>query len=413
MRVDPRHPHQIAFRDYTHGRATQVKRTLAGVSVGWIGLSMIADGVPALLLPHQLLARGEADATRLGLITLAGLGLAALVQPVAGSISDRLGRVPIILVGVAVAISGLALLLVPDALLAGALLALVGASVAQAGQQPLLPDLVPGAWRGRAAGLKGVFDVGGAFMGFALLGALLGGGQTLLAVAALAAVLIASFILAFALLGRLPAVRRPAAAGTTFDRRFVMLVGARFLFLLGIYVLGRFLVLFIADTQGVDADAAAAQGGVVLAVLTLATVAASPPAGWLADSIGRAPLVLGGGLLAAAGIALIPFASPDARLIGLGVLVAIGSAAFGAGTWAMLTDLAASPDAGRLLGLANWGTAGAAAAAGLAGMLIDLPGGGFQAAFLLAAGLAALGGLLGWRICRNMEVAAAPAQVPA
>jgi MFS family permease len=389
-----------------------VKRTLAGVSVGWLGLSMIGDGVPGLLLPHQLLSDGRTDATTLGLITLVAIGLAALLQPVAGRLSDEYGRVPVIVAGVVVAVLGLVTLLLPGGAVPGAVVALLGASIAQAGQQPLLPDLVGSDARGRGAGLKGAFDVGGAFLGFLLLAALLGTGSTALAVALLAGVLVAAFVLAFVLLRRtLPAVEARAAGRRhhldfSVSAPFLRIVLARFAFLLGIYVVGRFLVLFVAQRLGLDANAAAEQGGLVLAALTLATVVASLPAGWLADRLGRGPLMLSGGILAALGMALIPLAGGMLPLIGLGILLALGSAAFSAGSWATLTDLADGTDAGRLLGIASWGTAGAAAAAGLAGPLIDAgeaagAGFGFVAAFALAALLAAVGGALGWRLTRQ------------
>jgi MFS family permease len=369
---------------------------------------MISDGVPALLLPHQLLATGSADATTLGLISLVAIGLGALVQPFAGRLSDSWGRGPLILVGLVLALLGLGALLVPELALAAAIVAIVGASVAQAGQQPLLPDLVPARWRGRGAGLKGVFDVGGAFLGFVLLAALLGAGRAPIAMVVLAVVLVGSFGLTFVLLRRSrPGLPRGAAPRSRPVLRvgspFVQLVVARFLFLLGIYVVGRFLVLFVAQRFGLEANAAAEQGGIVLAVLTLATMLASLPAGWLGDRIGRGRLMLGGGAVGALGMVLLPLGGELVVLIGLGVLVAIGSAAFSAGSWAALTDLVEGQDAGRLLGLASWGTAGAAAAAGLAGPLIDLgenaaSGVGFVVAFVMAGLLALVGGGLGWHL---------------
>ena len=84
-----------------------MKRTIAGVSVGWVGLSLISDGVPSLLLPHQLLQAGATEASQLGVITLAALALAALVQPLAGSARDRIGRWPVIAAGIALAVGGL------------------------------------------------------------------------------------------------------------------------------------------------------------------------------------------------------------------------------------------------------------------------------------------------------------------
>lgn len=385
-----------------------MKRTLAGVSVGWLGLSMITDGVPALLLPHQLLATGNANATMLGLVSLVAIGLGALIQPFAGRLSDSWGRAPLILVGLALALLGLVALMLPELAFAAAIVAIVGASIAQAGQQPLLPDLVPARLRGRGAGLKGVFDVGGAFLGFVLLAALLGGGRTFIAVIVLAVVLVGSFGVAFVLLRRGPSTGRRrvpprALPALRVGSPFVQLVVARFLFLLGIYVVGRFLVLFVAQRFELDANAAAEQGGIVLAVLTLATVLASLPAGWLSDRIGRGRLMLGGGAFGALGMMLLPLGGELVIVIGLGVLVAVGSAAFSAGSWAALTDFAEGQDAGRLLGLASWGTAGAAAAAGLAGPLIDLGeqaafGAGFIVAFVISGLLALVGGSLGWHL---------------
>src|SRR5688500_20126799 len=103
---------------------------------------MLADGVPALLLPHQLLAAGHSDATTLGLTTLLAIGLAALLQPFAGAWSDRVGRFPVMAAGAVTAVVGLVLLLSPDTALVGTVLALCGVSVAQAGYQALLPDQI-------------------------------------------------------------------------------------------------------------------------------------------------------------------------------------------------------------------------------------------------------------------------------
>lgn len=383
-----------------------MKRTLAGVSLGWLGISMIADGVPALLVPHQVAAAGS-DAAELGLVTLVAIGLAAIAQPFAGAWSDRVGRWPAIGLGLLIAIVGLALILSPAALLIGTVLALLGASIVQAGYQVLLPDRVPPALRGRGAGAKGLFDVGGASLAFLLLAGLLAAGEAVLGSVVLAVGLALPIVLALLLLpGRAPRVaatrgdwrqRLQAPAGLT------QLIVARFCFLLGIYAVGRFLLLFIAERQGLGADAAAGEAGIVLAVLTLITAAAALPAGWLADRVGRRPLMVAGGLVAAAGIGLLPLAGSTSLILAFGGLMAVGSAAFGAGSWALLADLADGGDAGRLLGIGNLGAAGAAAVAGLFGPLIDTAntvaaGSGYTVAFMVAAAFTALGGLLAWRL---------------
>ena len=269
---------------------------------------------------------------------------------------------------------------------------LAGASVAQAGYQPMLPDRLPPRWRGRAGGLKSAFDVGGAMLAFVLLGALVGAGEPVLAGLALAAVLGIGFALSWLLAGRgSPPVDAVESRGET-GSSLLRVVAARFLFLLGIYAVGRFLLLFVADRFGLTPDAAAAEAGMALASLALVTVAASLPAGWLADRIGRRALMVGGGLVGGAGIALLPAADSMVALIGAGSLMAIGSAAFGSASWALLADLSPAPRAGGALGLANLGTAGAAAAAGGFGAIIDVSG--FGAAFALAAACSVAGGIV-------------------
>jgi MFS family permease len=384
-----------------------VLKPALGVSLGWIGISMLADGVPALLLPHQLLAGGESDATTLGLTTLLAIGLAAVLQPFAGAWSDRVGRFPVMTAGAVIALAGLAMLLGPGTALPGTVLALSGVGIAQAGYQALLPDHVETGWRGRGGGMKSAFDVAGAFIGFVVLAALLGAGQIQAAVAALAAVLIAGFIVSRLLLPSRPAA--PAEKGSkrilSLDLRahrpLVRLVVSRFLFLLGIYVVGRFLLIFAAERLGLGADAAAEQAGSALALLALITVLASLPSGWLADRLGRRPLMLTGGLLAACGMAFLPASGSIEAIIAFGGLMALGSAAFGSASWAMLGDLTATRDAGRLLGLAHLGTAGAAAAAGAFGILIDAAG--YGVAFGLAAACSLAGGLFAWRMVDDSE----------
>ncbi len=378
-------------------------RASLGVSVGWIGISMVADGVPTLLVPYRLVGDGTGgtEATALGLTTLVAIAIAAGIQPSAGRWSDRIGRFPVIAVGTAVAVAGLVLLLGPGMAIPGTVVTLAGVSIAQAGHQALLPDRIPTAWRGRAGGLKSAFDVAGAFAGFVILAALLGLGQPALAAIALAAALVLAFGLGRMLVR--PRVSAPTSrrnhverAGPDRSGHLFRLVAARFLFLLGIYAVGRFLLLFVADRFDLGADAAGAEAGTVLALLALVTVAASVPGGWLTDRVGRRPLMLVGGLLAATGIALLATATSVETLLLFGALMALGSAAFGSASWATLADLTASADAGRLLGLANLGTAGAAAAAGIFGLLIDA--GGFGPTFLIAAACSLAGGALAWTL---------------
>jgi hypothetical protein len=80
--------------------------------------------------------------------------------------------------------------------MAGYLAIQASASIAQAGQQGLIPAVVNENRRGIASGLKGFMDLTGAMLGFVLLGQLLGSGQSLPAIGAIAAILVVAYLLA-------------------------------------------------------------------------------------------------------------------------------------------------------------------------------------------------------------------------
>lgn len=81
--------------------------------------------------------------------------------------------------------------------------------------------------------------------------------------------------------------------------------------------------------------------------------------------------MLAGALLNALGTLLLLAAPGPRELLLFGSLMALGSAAFTGANWALTADLAPPAEAARFMGLANIGTAGAAAAAGLLGPLVD------------------------------------------
>lgn len=395
-------------------------RLLVGISVFWLALSMLFDGLNTLVLPAYLL--GAADettrATTLGLITFAGLLLGLLVQPIAGAFSDRLrprwGRRGMIALGVLLTLAALGLLGAARGLaliLVGYLLVQAAASVAQAAQQGFIPDLAPPKLRGAAAGLKGFMDLAGAILGFAVLGALLQGQDTGPALLAVAAVLVVTAALALVLVRepRDHAQSSPARVtlGDAFridvrrHRTFVQVVAARFLFLLGTYAVGRFLLYFVADRLRLDPGSAAETAGGLLAGLALLTALGGPLAGWASDRFGRVPLMLVGAALSTAGILLLTVASSGALIFVFGSLMALGSAAFASANWALTADVTPEGEGARFFGLANIGTAGAAAVAGLFGPLVDwgnasAPGMGYTALFVVA-GLACAASALALR----------------
>jgi len=389
------------------GRQT---RLLFGISVFWLALSVLFDGVNTLVLPLQLSTlAGRNQATLLGLLTFVGLFAGALIQPVAGAFSDRLkpllGRKGFIGVGLVLSLASLFVFANFQSIvgiLISYLAIQISASIAQAGQQGLIPDLVDEKRRGLASGLKGFMDLTGAMLGFVILGQLLGSGKPLLAVGAIGGILLVAYLLAI-LLTKEDKPNKDAAVDATViplreifrldltqHRAFVRLVVARFLFLLGIYGTGRFLLLFVASRLGLAENQAAEQAGTLLAGLAFITILASPLAGWLADRIGRVPLMVAGAIFSAVSALMLVWADSTGQILLFGGLMSLGSAAFAGGSWALLADLVPRSDSARFFGLANFSTAGAAAAAGLFGPVIDgveriAPGMGFSVLFAAAS----------------------------
>jgi MFS family permease len=276
-----------------------------------------------------------------------------------------------------------------------------GASSLQSALQALIPEHVAPTTRGRAAGWKTVFDVGGAFLAFVVLGLLLAVGNAVTAAVATTGLLVAALALVMALVpAQPPGPAEPRGEPTSAAKLtrgspwrrsagFGRLIAARYFFLLGAFGVSRFLLLLVADRMEIDPSEAAGQAGLMLAALALLTVAAAVPLGRLADRRGRLPVMAIGIVLSAAGIAsLVPSGGLAGILIG-GCLMSAGTAAFVTANWAALTDLSPGPDAGRLMGIANIGTGGAAASAGLLGPVIDA--GGFGPALAVAAAATACG----------------------
>jgi MFS family permease len=395
-----------------------------GISVFWLPLSMLYDGINTLVLPSGISSFVDENqqASTLGLLSFVGLLAGLLAQPIAGAISDnwrsRIGRKGFLVVGVALTLVFLALFGLSGSLVvlaAGYLLVQVSASIIQAAQQGFIPDLVPAASRGKASGWKAFMDIGGATIGFVLLGEFLGGGQAGLAAATIGLGLVAALVLTVFLVRerRTPRQaleeRNAAELAPIFveafrldfkkHRLFAWLVVSRFLFLLGTYAVGRFLLYYIASRLGLGPNEAAQQAGSLLAALALATALGAPFAGWVADRWRRLPVILFGSLISASGVFLLIFASSLAQIFLFGMMMSLGSAAFASANWALTADLVPKEESARYFGLANIGTAGAAATAGLFGPLVDWantirPGAGFPALFIASAAALALSALV-------------------
>ena len=389
------------------------KRTglLLGISILWLPLSMLFDGLNTLILPSYLLRMGieTNQASLLGFISLVGLLIGMIAQAVAGAYSDRTrsrwGRRGIISFGM---LALLLLLLLPEFLQNVFLLFLLyiliqlASNVVQAALQGFIPDLIKPSERGMASGIKNLMDIGGALLVFILLAELFNTGQTQLILPLIALVFLIAYVLTLIFV-REPEEpeAKPLQRLTLADifqlnlrehRYFAWLIISRFLFLLGTYAVGRFLLFFVAERLDLEANSAGEQSANIFAILTLITVLAAPVAGWLSDKLNRQWLMICGGLMSALAVTLLMTVNSSSQILIYGTLLALGSAIFSTANWALTADFAPTGEAARYLAIANFGTAGAAAAAGIFGPLIDfgnLLGEGMGYSLLFAAASAA------------------------
>jgi MFS family permease len=179
---------------------------------------------------------------------------------------------------------------------------------------------------------------------------------------------------------------------------FMWLMGSRLLILMGIVGIQSFTFFFFSDSffHG-DSHATTTASTAVVGLVVLLAILVTWPAARLSDRIGRRPLIVMGGLIAAAGTLVLLFAgyrwlpapilAPVAQALGIpelaaqtlaaGILVGAGLGAFLSVDWAFITDVIPRDQAGLFFGFSNIATAGAGVIARfLAGFMLDHFNGG-------------------------------------
>jgi MFS family permease len=128
-----------------------------------------------------------------------------------------------------------------------------------------------------------------------------------------------------------------------------------------------------------------------LGVLTFLIVL---PSGFIADRVGRRPLLIVSGVAAALGAFILLSARSLPVMFGAGLFIGLGGGLFITSRWALATELVPKAEAARYLGITNLATAGGSAAARLTGPLIDGVNHFFDSKTLGYVGVYALVGLL-------------------
>jgi MFS family permease len=373
---------------------------LLAITAFSFALTLVSNTLEPAVLGHKVLELvPDQRNTALGFTTFAGLIVAILVQPIVGVFSDRtrsrLGRrLPYFIVGTLMVIACLYLIaLAPifGLVVLGILLIQVASNTVQGPWQALIPDLVPEAQRGRAAGLKAMLDILAFVVGRQVAGQLVGRypqwGETAIVIAVSVPVVVYLFALAVsAVWAREPpeaaaqapqrSVREALTSTFSVDFRahpaFGWWFANRMLFWAAFIALSTFLLFFMIDVVGMAEAEAQKYVGTLSTLLGAALVVVTLPSGWLADRVGRKPVVIASGIVAALGAGVILFAREVNLITVGGVIVGLGVGVFMSANWALVTDIVPREEAARYLGIANIATAGGSAAARfLGGALID------------------------------------------
>ncbi|MEP7159315.1 MAG: MFS transporter, partial [Chloroflexota bacterium] len=349
-------------------------------------------GLHVVILPKRMEAFfGPASAgLGLGLITIAGVIVAILVQPTAGAISDfavtRWGRrKPFIVIGALLDVVFLYAVASADTFLA-VVVALVllqfASNFAQGPFQGYVPDLVPARQVGRASGLMGVMIIFGGMVGVGIAG--LGYLQLVpnMAEPQVRALLFwptvaLGFIEAATMVvlarsvdeGRaaLPREGRSwlrialSAWGTDIlrERSYLWLLVARLCYLSMPGVITGYAIFVLERSFHLPPAEASPFLFVVGGLIALSTAVATVPAARLSDRIGRKRVINISFALAAVGIlgvALSPFL--EVTLLAL-VPLGMSAGAFLAVDWALMTDIIPKAQSGRYMGISNVATASA------------------------------------------------------
>jgi len=380
----------------------------------WVAIGYLWQSLGTLILPRivQEMVGSAHKGTALSLLEGIGTVMAVVWQPMMGAVSDRthsrFGRRRPFIFGGTVAdvvfLAGLALSQSYWMLVVFYFLLQTASNTAQGPYQGLQPDVVPENQRGTASGYYGLANLVGTLAGTVVVGIILSAAGVSAAFVSIALLLVTTMLLTVLLVpdkvrstegayGSVGEVVRSTFTTPLEHPPFMWLMGSRLLILMGVVGIQSFAFFYFSDAffHGDVTAANNATTAVVGLVVGLA-ILITWPAARLSDRVGRRPLIVAGGLLAAAGTLILFFGGyrwmPEALLaplsaaIGLpeivvqtllgGMLIGAGLGSFLSVDWAFITDVIPLDQAGLFFGFSNIATAGSGVIARfVAGFLLD------------------------------------------
>jgi len=367
------------------------------LNIYWIGLSFKWNSLHPIILPVVMLnyAPEGLKNTYLGVLTFAGLILAAILQPVAGAVSDnwhsRWGRRrPFMVVATLFDIVFLAVIGWAGGLFwlfVGYIGLQFSSNVGQGPAQGLLPDRVAPEKIGVASGIKTFMDMAALIIASLAAGHLLdpqGKDPTLILLVLIVVMVISVGItvlgtpeeptnLTTGLAENKPwwkDLQKQLHVDVRENSAYWWLIGQRLVFLVGIYAVQAFALYYLRDVLRAENPVKAT--GNLMAALTVTLIILALTGGWLADRFGAKRILYIAGGLTAVGMLLFRLAQTTGMLVVYGSIVGAGIGLFLTASWALSNRLAPADQAGKFLGLTNLATAGAGALSRLEGPLIDL-----------------------------------------
>ncbi len=331
----------------------------------------------------------------IGIVSLLGLAIAALTQPIAGVLSDRRTgpgkRMPFLLIG-AIGMAASAMFLG----IAGTLIALIVLNLliqgmgnfGQGAANGLIADHVKSGSKGAAAGALNLSRIVGAGVMAAIVLLMMGQydadtapGWMIAALVLLATVTMLTNLWTVTSVWR---NREAADAEPTPEPQQEEIVPdaspvphdnyLRFLIALTVVITGfsalqLYAFFYLEDVIGLENPA---QGGVfILGSISLATAITVLPAGHLTDRIGRDSMLVTGGVLGVIASTILIFATSLLVVVLVGFLIGAAIGIFLTVSWALANDLVSRKHAARDLGYASVAVLIGSAISRIAGIGVD------------------------------------------
>ncbi|MET0977093.1 MAG: MFS transporter [Leifsonia sp.] len=360
------------------GRPTAQRRLLPFLGLNSLVLFATYAGLISVLLPLQVAAIDEPNkVANLAIVTTTSFVFTLFAQPIVGAFSDRtrsrLGRrAPWMIIGAAVG----AIFLVGFGSLTSIVwitvfwvIIQVALNALQGPMSAIVPDRFPRSKRGTASAVIGVGTMLGFIGGTVVAGQLAanyGLGYTVFG----AAVLIVT--LAFVLFNRDHSTKNLAVppwswreffAGFWISPKqnpdFAWAFSARFLFILGYFVINAFQLYILTDYIGVPLEDAGATVGALAAAGGVTTLVAIAVSGWWSDRVGRRKVfIYAATVFMVIGLAVPLFLPTITGMLIMGLVNGFGFGLYQASDTALMTEVLPGDGAaaGKDLGILNVAT---------------------------------------------------------